>query len=1416
MENRYRLLESKSLHIEHSPMPAATQRVKPLSVIAQQIAECYAVVYPKRPARSKAMQWLNRTRKVTSGERGIKSNEMREAIQELVAEGLLQDSIEGRKGIAAQGPAAMPGTITRFCEAAQARGVTACLLKELDSDSHYYTYQPASALHSSLNLEQHVRNALLTDRFEPFEYKVLPADIWTWLTEPRAKPYLQRLPINIRQHACAFGLGFLLRTLQPVTVFAKTFYDVAPGANSRLLLATALVFQGDFKQAEKLIKVLQHDDADDKRISIECHSVLALIATLRGDDAEAQRAIDAALELERSGSRKRHVYPDSLCFGIATLSLLRVGTPEALSQFKTLLAARKKLKLDSELDTLFTVAKDADQPYTNWSTLYLSGPPTIMSVLFAIASRWHTDFHIPDDHKGYRRWLEYLIRQAHAGGYLWALAELQTVAEATVTNRKLFATDIKSLFVESTAETRCQSLGVQSLTQLVTTLEPWEYSLRELELLAVQASAPKTQSKANKAEKTRRLSWQLQEGYADNVGLTPIEQTLGKSGNWSAGRRVALKRLLEQADSMPHLLAQDIKAGSTIHKLPSYGWGGGSPSYETSERTAYQLIGHPHVFDEQGQLIDVIERPAELHLSESNGQLQLSIQPAYQSNHYRTELDLPNRRLNVTHFTAAQCRISDAMPDGSLQMPVDAKDRLQKLLSTLTADISVQGDTDVAAASLQSGDPKPLLAMEQFGSSLRVRIRVEPLPDSRAYFDAGVGGSIVYIRGDNGSVSVQRDLQKEQSLVDAMVMESSILSAYFDGRCHFILEDTYDALELLEEVQEAQIRCIWLSDIPFRIKTRVDTRHVNLSINSGKDWFSASGNLPLDDADRESIAIERLLELMASQPGSRFVELGAGDFMVLSKTLQQQLETLLVFSRPARSKNGADKIHPMALLALDPLLDNAQLKGDKAWRKLQKRVTDALTQTPLLPTTLSAELRSYQLDGFRWLARLGQIGAGACLADDMGLGKTVQALALLLARAEGGPALVVAPTSVTGNWLQEAQRFAPALNVLSYADTSDNRQQLLDSLLPFDTVVISYGLMLNDIEHLEKVHWHTVVLDEAQAIKNAATRRAKAAKQLNADFRVITTGTPVQNNLMDLHSLFSFLNPLLLGSESAFRKRFALPITRDADTHALKQLQLLVSPFLLRRHKRDVLKELPARTEVTLAVKLSKEEALLYESVREEALESLNQRSENNNIAQQHMIALSYLTKLRRLCCNPTLVSRNWAGPMSKLKVFADTLTELIASDHKALVFSQFVDHLKIIERHLQENKIHYQYLDGSTPAKQRTKRVNAFQAGDGDVFLISLTAGGTGLNLTAADYVVHLDPWWNPAVEDQASDRAHRLGQQRPVTIYRMVTTGTIEEQIQELHSSKRELANSILAGSDIPTVDANMMMQLLQQKLV
>ena len=539
-----------------------------------------------------------------------------------------------------------------------------------------------------------------------------------------------------------------------------------------------------------------------------------------------------------------------------------------------------------------------------------------------------------------------------------------------------------------------------------------------------------------------------------------------------------------------------------------------------------------------------------------------------------------------------------------------------------------------------------------------------------------------------------------------------------------------------------------------------------------------------------------------------------------------------------------------ALRASAALGEGAVWKGAASLRALVSQLSgkSELPEVPV-PEGVKAELRPYQRQGLAWLQFLREHGLAGILADDMGLGKTLQTLALLIARSAGGPALVIAPTSVCGNWLAEAARFAPGLQVAMYGDITTSadledessernaaasdtlidsagnsqpgdatadpaaagnarlaaRRKQVAALGPGQVLVCSYGLLQIDGDILTSRAWHSAVLDEAQAIKNAGTRRAKAASALQADFKLALTGTPIENRLSELWSIMGFANPGLLGSAEQFNQRFALPIERDADPQAGRRLRRLVAPFLLRRTKAEVLADLPARTEIVHEVVPGSRERALLEALRQQAEESVNQVLAAGGAAgpgagegQAQMHVLAALTKLRRAACDPRLVAPELGLVGAKVQEFERLAQELVAGRHKALVFSQFTDFLALLRERLDSAGLRYQYLDGSTPAAQRTQRVAAFQAGEGDFFLISLKAGGFGLNLTMADYVIITDPWWNPAAEDQASARAHRIGQQRPVTVYRLVTQGSIEDRIVKLHHSKRALAEGVLAGQD------------------
>ncbi|MEO7094538.1 MAG: DEAD/DEAH box helicase, partial [Polyangiales bacterium] len=475
----------------------------------------------------------------------------------------------------------------------------------------------------------------------------------------------------------------------------------------------------------------------------------------------------------------------------------------------------------------------------------------------------------------------------------------------------------------------------------------------------------------------------------------------------------------------------------------------------------------------------------------------------------------------------------------------------------------------------------------------------------------------------------------------------------------------------------------------------------------------------------------------------------------------------------------------------------AKIDQAAAWTQLTERLAASQRLRPRPPATLTATLRDYQIEGHAWLSRIAAWGAGACLADDMGLGKTVQAIALLLDRAKTGPALVLAPTSVCFNWVDELAKFAPSLRPVVYGAATD-RAACLRDLGKKDVLIASYGLLVRDAEALAGVKFGTLVIDEAQALKNPTTRRAKAARGLDAEFRVALSGTPFENHLGELWSLFSVVFPGLLGSWDQFRERYATPIERGLDPHAKAALTRVIRPFLLRRTKQEVARELPARTEIQVPIALSPDERALYEDARLAAVAELS-KMKGVRDEQRRFQVLAALTRLRLLASHPKLYDPMSPVASSKLRRVLELLEELRAEGHRALVFSQFTSHLALVREELERNGFTLQYLDGSTPAAQRKAIVGAFQAGEGDAFLISLKAGGTGLNLTAADYVIHLDPWWNPAVEDQATDRAHRIGQTKPVTVYRLISRGTLEEKIVVMHEEKRSLVAGILEGTDI-----------------
>jgi superfamily II DNA or RNA helicase len=561
----------------------------------------------------------------------------------------------------------------------------------------------------------------------------------------------------------------------------------------------------------------------------------------------------------------------------------------------------------------------------------------------------------------------------------------------------------------------------------------------------------------------------------------------------------------------------------------------------------------------------------------------------------------------------------------------------------------------------------------------------------------------------------------------------------------------------------------------------------HLSVTTGIDWFELHGTVTFDDTAAPLPAL-----LAALRRGESTVRLGDGSYGVLPEAWLRRYAPVAALGtsegehvRFTRAQGGFLD----ALLAAQPEVTTDALFT--RFREELRRFEGVGAADP--PASFTGTLRGYQREGLGWLHFLRSFAFGGCLADDMGLGKTVMVLALLDARRVDGakkPSLVVVPRSLVFNWKQEAARFAPELRVLDH--TGAGRRPAAEHLSAHDVIVTTYGTLRRDVAHFKDVDFDYVVLDEAQAIKNAKTDAAKAARLLRGDHRLALSGTPVENHLGELWSLFEFLNPGMLGAASVFRLDGAAGRNPDPATREL--LARALRPFILRRTKAQVAPELPARTEQTVYCELEPRQRRLYDELRDHYRRSLLDRVERDGVARSAIVILEALLRLRQAACHPGLIDRRRTSePAGKLDVLLPRLRELGEESHKALVFSQFTSFLAIVRERLDREGIRYEYLDGAT--RDREARVQCFQ-GDPDcrLFLVSLKAGGLGLNLTAAEHVFLLDPWWNPAVEAQAIDRAHRIGQSRHVLAWRLIARDTVEERILDLQARKRDLAEAII----------------------
>lgn len=481
---------------------------------------------------------------------------------------------------------------------------------------------------------------------------------------------------------------------------------------------------------------------------------------------------------------------------------------------------------------------------------------------------------------------------------------------------------------------------------------------------------------------------------------------------------------------------------------------------------------------------------------------------------------------------------------------------------------------------------------------------------------------------------------------------------------------------------------------------------------------------------------------------------------------------------------------------------------DKDFKALTEKILNPVITDYQVPKGILADLRPYQVTGYKWLKTLASNDLGGILADDMGLGKTLQSIVYIASHygQENGDTtvddkkhyLVVCPTSLIYNWADEIENFAPFLKAAVVTGTPAERQEIIKSYKKYDVLITSYPLIRRDISFYENIQFHTVFIDEAQFIKNDASLNAKSVKRLRADHRFALTGTPIENNLSELWSIFDFILPGYLNTHAKFVEVYEKPILRE-DAQALEDLHMRISPFILRRMKKDVLTELPDKYETKMLTDLSEEQKKVYLAYLENIRSEIHSEINEHGVEKSRMKILAALTRLRQICCHPSTFIENYQGGSGKLDLLMEVIPDAIANDHRILVFSQFTGMLKIIEKELKELEIPYFYIEGSTPTAERNDFVKRFNSGEGKVFLISLKAGGTGLNLTGADTVIHYDPWWNPAVEDQATDRAYRIGQQNKVHVMKLITKGTIEEKIFKLQKRKKELSESVISSKQV-----------------
>ncbi|BBM85489.1 DEAD/DEAH box helicase [Candidatus Uabimicrobium amorphum] len=1085
---------------------------------------------------------------------------------------------------------------------------------------------------------------------------------------------------------------------------------------------------------------------------------LPYASMLRGMDRFLRKDADAAWKIFDKGIKQYHRISKKDCFEdfYAFFALL------------CLLFSNEKNR-QGRLQKLSQQAEVWDTEYTSFFVI-LSAIEDAMDNDFSNAQRLCEEFVQPQQ-QPILRFFAMIVTQWIKKSAPVECHHMQIIAFHEYAMQNSYTWVAANLFFVLYGDAREQIYGDCGQYLLVDAVQLEERWKRSLQMI--------TEYLQGETQKDTRIAWFIEIKKNRNWRIEAREQTLRANGTWNKGRKAKFTSTSDVPTQQDREIYEEERRASYAYSRSAQ-W----------KPVVAKMVGHPYVFwgKEPHTQVEVVAETPHIVLEKTSTNYKFLF--PYNLAQDNIICLCEENKIRVITLSERQGEILRMMGQ-QLILPNTAKEQIQNVTKLIAKEMDILSpNTDMGNIEFVEVPTKVYARFDKIlNKDFRADLIVKPFGEEQV-FPPGEGTQTFFDAATKRYLS--RNVKSEKHDAQKIVESVSLPADNYSWEL-----DTAECLQLLLKWKDT-IPIEWIHGKKPNISS---LGSVSLKVVQKKDWFELDSQIHIDD--KRVWDIKKFLKFLDN---NNYIQLSDDHFAIVTNELRQKLEELSLCMDKKR-------IHK----ALAPHVGNILSGFDEVeynieWQKHVQKINKIRSQQVNIPQDFNATLRPYQKQGFIWLSQLLEWGVGACLADDMGLGKTIQTLALLLKNKNKGASLVVAPTSVCINWAIECNKFTPSLT--PYVFNSQSPNALLKRLKNGDLLITSYGILQNRADVFSKKKWNIVILDEAQSIKNIYAKRTQAALKLQSKFRMITTGTPVENSLHELWTLFHFINPGLLGSLQTFKNKFIVPIELHKCENATQRLKNMVAPFILRRTKNQVLKDLPEKIEKVMYIDMSHEENNFYEALRQKSIERFTKSKSQREEGQKHIEILAEIMRLRRACCHPQLVHPNSQIVSSKLQVFGEILDEIMQGKDKVLVFSQFVDYLKMAEKIVKDKNILYQYLDGSTTQKQRQKRIDLFQNGESQVFLISLKAGGVGLNLTEANFVIHLDPWWNPAAEDQATDRAHRIGQKKVVTVYRLVTNHTIEQKIIGLHENKRDLASKILDGTNKPSkLDAKMLLQLLTE---